>query len=91
MIKDTKDDLVTWAQYFLIALLAELAAGMALLPYQQGNDINIYGYFQKTVQPHLYMWFVIFMTLSALRFTFRLISRRKIKNHSSSRSLNPNQ
>jgi hypothetical protein len=91
MTKDTKDDLVTWVQYFLIALLAELAAGMASLPYEQGNDINIYGYFQKRVQPHLYVWFIIFLTLSALRVAFRLILKRRIKNHSSSRSLNPNQ
>lgn len=76
MKKVTKDDLVAWVQYFFIALLAELAAGMALLPYQQGNDINVYGYFQKTVQPHLYIWLIVFMILSALRFFILLISRK---------------
>lgn len=76
MRSETKNDLLTWAQYFLIALLAELGAGMALFPSQPGSDINLYGYFQKRVEPHLYTWLVIFLALSSARLISRLISRR---------------
>jgi hypothetical protein len=76
MRSETKTELSTWAQYFLIALLAELGAGMALFPHQQGSDINLYGYFQKRVEPHLYVWLLIFMILSTIKVLSRLASKK---------------
>jgi|GEM_PF-6660403 len=75
MTSQTKSRLVVWTQYFLIALIAEWGAGMALFPHEPGNDINLQGYVQKKVLPHLFWWFLIFMFLSAAKLTIGLIAR----------------
>jgi hypothetical protein len=76
MTDETKRELGAWLQYFLIALAAELGAWIALFPNQPGSDINIAGYFELKVEPHLYAWFVIFLVLCAVRITIKSISKR---------------
>ena len=68
MTNETKKDMRAWTQYFVIALIAEVGAGIALMPIEEGNDIGVYGFFQANVQPHLYIWFIIFMIISSIVF-----------------------
>ena len=65
MKREIENEISLSVRYFIIALIAELAAGAALFPYQQGNDINIAGYFELKVLPHLVAWFIAFVFLCA--------------------------
>jgi hypothetical protein len=74
--QQTKSSLAVWVQYLLIAFIAEWGASMALFPYEPGNDINLHGYIQKEVVPHLFWWFIIFMVISLVKLSVGFISRR---------------
>lgn len=78
MKKEIENEISLSVRYFLIALTAELAAGAALLPNQPGNDINIVGYFELKMLPHLLAWFIAFVLLCAIRMAtivFRMRAR----------------
>jgi hypothetical protein len=77
MTDDTRRELRVWTQYFLVSLIAELGASVATFPNQPGNEINLAGYFDLRVLPHLYAWLLIFVAISSLRLVARSILRSK--------------
>ena len=73
MKKEIMNEISLSLRYFFIALMAELAAGAALLPNQKGNDVNIAGYFELEMLPHLLAWFIAFVLLCAIWVTILLL------------------
>ena len=78
MTNETKDELRTWAQYFVIALVAELGAALGWLAQQYAGEEMIFNVFIMLFnyeKPRLLLWFALFAVLSAVRFLIRRRSR----------------
>ena len=74
MTNEVKNELKTWAQYFLIALVAELGAAFGWLQEQYGDEDIIFNVFIMLIdheKPRLLLWFLIFAILSTIRFLIR--------------------
>lgn len=84
MKRELRDELSAWAQYFLIALLAELGAAIGWLDAQyEGSEDLMFNALNKLIdheRTRLLWWFLIFLVLSSLRF---LILRHRHSNATS--------
>lgn len=72
MKQNLKDELSAWAQYFSIALLAELGAALGWLDAQyKGSEDLVFNVLNKLIdheRARLLWWFLIFLVLSVIRF-----------------------
>lgn len=72
MRRKLRDELSTWAQYFLIALLAEFGAALGWLDAQyKGSEDLVFNALNKLIdheRTRLFWWFLIFLVLSIIRF-----------------------
>jgi hypothetical protein len=80
MRDEIKSELKVWAQYLVIAFVAEVMAFVAFFPDCDGCAYQvsalISNVFEEYERPRLRAWFAIFMVLSAVRFTSRVIILR---------------
>ncbi len=81
MRQETKRELSTWAQYLIIAFIAESLAFVAFFPKCNGCAYQLSPLFsnmwEQYEQPRLRTWFVIFIVLTGVRFVVAYIMRRR--------------
>ena len=74
MTTETRNELKTWAQYFSIALIAELGAAFGWLAEQYGESDSVFNVFIMLFdheRQRLLPWCLIFVILSIARFLIR--------------------